>query len=143
MQKVIVQGELVHQTSKSYLLLLVMHVPTALLLQMQPSGLKDATVHLTTLCCLKVTLSKSYHYVKTSHVNGLLTQLFLKLKPFLHGISLSSQPESIHAMELCISLNVMLMHISCTITFQQLIKTLILNRTKAHRTTFPLQAFKI
>lgn len=94
-----------------------MHVPTALILQMQPLGLQDVIVHLTTFCCLKVVLSKSYyHYVKMSQVknwmeNGLLTQTFLKLKPLLHEISLFLQPESIYAKELCIHLNVMLMHI--------------------------------
>lgn len=52
-----------------YLLLLVMHVPMALILQMQPLDLQDATVHLTTFCCPRVVLSKSYHYVKMSQVN--------------------------------------------------------------------------
>ena len=55
--------------SRLYLLLLVMQVPMAPILQMQPLGLQDTTVHLTTFCCLKVVLAKSYHYVKMSQVN--------------------------------------------------------------------------
>lgn len=49
--------------SRLCLLSLVIHVPTASILHMQPQGLQDVTVHLNTLCCLKVELSKSYHYV--------------------------------------------------------------------------------
>lgn len=59
-------GRVSTSDSRLYLLLLVMHVPMALILQMQPLGLQDAIVQLTTFCCLKVVLSKGYHYVNMS-----------------------------------------------------------------------------